>query len=227
MNRYRSSINDQKAEAFLGCFSPAYPDSFLFGEPAEKQIRMELSGSHPPGLKISDQKIEFGSGQARVSLRYFLSRISAGQGRQDQGREELILKRGPEGWRIESGSAIYQILAGRDREEDEIRALLQKRVQALREKDLELFRGLVDPQYNFSGKNFELVVAGMENTFNNYQRIELTLDPPKLTFFPGRADLVEGFRLRAWSQEKPVEFNDTEKLGLTRTGQGWKISKGL
>jgi len=227
MNRYQSSINDRKAEEFLGCFAPGYPDSLLFGEPTQERIGKELNSPGPAKLVISDQKVEISSDQAKVSQQYLFSRITEGKAGQDQGREELILRRDSSGWRIVSGSMLYQILAGRKQEEERIKAVLEKRIRALREKNPELFRELVDPEYNFKGKDFAGVMAEMDQTFQNYEQIELILDPPKITFFPGRADLVEGFRLKAWSQGQLKEFNDTERLELRKTGPGWKISKGL
>jgi len=137
------------------------------------------------------------------------------------------LKRYPDGWLIESGSLVYQFLAGRDEEEEKIKEVLEKRVQALKNKDILLFKSIVDPDYDFKGKNFIQVITEIEENFKNYERIELILDEPKFSFFKNFAEIVEGFQLKAIYQGKPLEFNDIERIELRKTDRGWKISKGL
>jgi len=171
------------------------------------------------------------SGQVRVVEKFRLEGLIGGKKRTYEETEELVLKPGPEkgpaGWKIVSGSGVYSILAGRPLEEDSVLATLAKRVSALKTKDLALFREVIDPQYDFHGKDFNSVVAEMDDHFKSYESIELILDKPYFRFYPGRVEVGEGYRLRAVRAGETKEFNDREKLELRKTENGWKISKGL
>lgn len=224
---YQNSINTRNAQEFLSCFAPDYEDSFFKPEPAQKRINMELSPQVQPHILISNQQINFTENKASLSQEFLLSRYNKGKWIQNRGKEELVLRKYPDGWLIESGSSVYQFLAGRDEEEEKIKEVLQKRIQALKNKDLELFKSLIDPAYDFKGKNFAEVISEMGKNFKDYERIELILDEPKFSFSRDCVEIVEGFQLKAIYQGKPLEFNDIEKLEMRKTDQGWKISKGL
>jgi len=227
LGRYQESVNKGDSRTFLSCFDPNYLDSFFPPESALAGIKKELSNPYPPSLEISGSHITLTGDRALIKQKFVLRRIKAGQGREDQGVEELALARTREGWKIVSGSLVYQFLAGRALEEDEIKGILEKRIRALRDKNIEVFKELVDPEYNFKGKDYKRVISEMEGNFRDYERIELILDRPRMTFFKDRADVVEGYQLKVWYKGTPREFNDTERLEFKKTSQGWKISKGL
>jgi len=227
LSQYQSSVNNKDAEGFLNCFAPEYQDSFFPSGPARERIKQELNLDFPPSLEISSRQIRFMGDKVLVRQKFVLHRVKSAQARKNQGEEELEIMKGASGWRIVSGSQVFQILAGRDDEEDEIKAVLLKRIKALRDKNLELFQEIVDPEYDFRGKNFEKVIAEMAQNFRDYERIELILDTPRISLFSGRADVVEGFQLKVWYQGRLKEFNDTERLEFKKSGSGWKISKGL
>ena len=85
-------------------------------------------------------------------------------------------------------------------------------MKALHDKDLELFKQVVEPEYSFKGKDFDQVIGQVQGYFRDYDSIELSLDRPRIHFHGGRADCVEGYRMRVEQKGRPLEFNDTEKL---------------
>lgn len=224
---YQSSIINQNPSQFFTCFAQEYQDAFFPREKAEARIRQELTGNYPPSLELGSPEIQLRQNQGWVKHKFILRRIQQGKGKEDRGEEVLELRKGGRGWQIVSGSELYQILAGREEEEAEIKALLLKRVKVLAEKDLAGFQELVDPEYNFKGKDFSQLTQEMSQNFQDYDRIELILHPPKIRLFSQQAEVVEGFQLKIWYQGKLMEFQDQERLGLRKTPQGWKISKGL
>ncbi len=227
LNQYSSSVTKQQAREFRGCFESGYRDAFFEPGAAQEAIGQALAGPYAPSLEFKERKVSAAGGRATVSQEYDLQWLEGGKARSDRGREELELRRTDSGWRIVSGSMVYQILAGRDREVEAISAVLEQRIRALADKDPGRFTELVDPEYHFHDKDFHKVIADLEGNFRDYERIELRLDRPRITLFSGRADVVEGYELKVRYQGNDKEFHDTEKLEFRKTGSGWKISKGL
>jgi len=224
---YQASVNNGDAIKFLSCLER--PSSFLGISPelGEQRIKSELSQSLKPSLKIISQEIKLNSKSAEVKQEFLLEGIIFSKSRRYQEKEELILKKTASGWKIVSGSAVYIILAGRPLEEDAIKDVLKKRVEALRDKDLERFKGIILKEYNFQGKNYDAIISEMRTNFQDYEKIELELDSPEIKFSEDKAEVVEGFQLKAIYKGEVLEFKDKERLEFTKTTQGWKISKGL
>lgn len=222
-----AALNGNDAQKFLDCYDPAYTDSFFPPEESKKRIREELSGKLAPSYRLLNREVQVKSVADIVNQEFRLEGVLGGKKRSYQEQEEIIVRRGPMGLKIYSGSALYQILAGRALEEDEIRQVLEKRVQALKQRDLGLFRQVIDPEYNFKDKDFNRLIAEMDDNFKNYDSIELELDPPRIKLFGDRAEAVEGYRLKVIFKGEKKEFNDNERLEFRKTVEGWKISKGI
>ena len=226
--QYEQSVNSKDYLGFLSCFDTGYIDPYFSPEIARKNIKNALSASLSPVLEIKEQKITFiAKDRAKVFQNFHLEGVMFGKPRQYDEQETLVLRRTPKGWGIISGSVLYQILAGRPLEEDEIKKVLEKRADALREKNLELFKEIVAKDYNFNGKTFKQVIEEMKENFEAYDKIELELGTPTIRLYDGKADVVESYSLRAWYKGEKIEFNDREKLQLKKTKNGWKISRGL
>lgn len=227
LNSCVSALNSRDASKFLACFAPEYKDSLVPAELASQRIKQELARDLAPSCRVLERKIIPGPDQAGVEQSFQLEGIIAGKKRSYREKEKLILKRGRAGWEIVSGSSLYAILAGRGLEEDAIQEVMARRVKALKTRDLKLFESLIDPEYDFRGKDLKKLLAEMADNFRNYDSIILELDRPKVSFQGERAELVQGYRMKAIYRGQTLEFNDTEKLELRKTAQGWKISKGL
>jgi len=221
------ALNKQDAQKFLACFAPEYADNFAPADLARQRIKEELGKDLAPSCRILARKITLTPGGVSVEQEFQLEGIVSGKKRSYREKEKLALKRAGEGWEIASGSSLYAIFAGRALEEDAISEVLAQRVRALQLKELKLFQALLDPEYNFRGKDFKKLQAEMADNFRNYDSIRLELDRPRVSFRGDRAEVVEGYRMKALYRGQRLEFNDTEKLELRRTPQGWKISKGL
>jgi ketosteroid isomerase-like protein len=222
-----AAVNAKDAPKFLDCFDPGYADDFFAPDQARLNIKKELAQELAPSCRVLKREVKAGQGKAAVDQTFRLEGLIAGGKRSYQEQEKLVLKREGQGWKIVSGSGLYSIFAGHAAEEDSIKAVLEKRVRALHTKDLELFKQVVDPDYSFKGKDFDQVVGQMREYFKNYDSIELSLDEPRIRFHSGRADCVEGYRMKATQNGRTKDFNDTEKLEMRKTPEGWKISKGL
>jgi len=228
LEAYQQAVNSKDAGKFLSCFASDYTDRFFPPETAQKNIRESLSGKLAPVLEITEQKISrLKRTEAKVEQGFILQGMIFAKPRKYQEKETLTLRWNSERWEIVSGSRVYQILAGAPKEEDEILKLMEKRIQALKEKNPGLFSQIIAPDYNFSGKNRERVLKEMAENFKIYKKIELELKNPRIQLLSGRAILIEDYQLRAWHQDRILEFQDKEKLELKKTPEGWKISKGI
>jgi len=228
LEEYQQAVNSKDAGKFLSCFAPDYADRFFPPETAWKNIQESLSGTLSPVLEITEQKISrLNRSEAKVEQSFVLQGMIFAKPHKYQEKETLTLRWNSERWEIVSGSRVYQILAGAPKEEDEILELMEKRIQALKEKNLGLFSQIIASDYNFSGKDREQVLKEMAENFKIYKKIELELKNPRIQLFSGRAILVEDYQLRAWHQGRILEFQDKEKLELKKTPEGWKISKGI
>jgi len=224
---YQESVNNGSAIKFLSCLERAPGFLGTSQELAEQRIKSELSQDLKPNLKIISQELKLNSKTAMVNQEFLLEGIIFSKSRRYQEKEELVLEKTASGWKIVSGSVVYMILAGRALEEDAIKDVLKKRVEALRDKDLERFKEIVIAEYDFQGKNYDAIISEMRTNFQDYEKIELELDPPKIKFYGDKAEVVEGFQLKAIYKGETLEFKDKERLEFTRSNQGWKISKGL
>jgi hypothetical protein len=230
LNQFQQSVVHASYNAFTGCLAPGYTDPIAADKKeAEDDIKWVFKFNLPPSYQILSRKIKIASDGAVVTQEFRFEGIVAGKKRTYQEQEVFVLRQTDKGWKIESGSAVYQILAGRALIEDAIAATLTKRVEALKTKNLELFKTVIDPGYNFNNKTFNILVSQMDGYFKKYDSIELELDPPKIHIHGDRADVIEGYRMRAVSGTDKKEFNDSEKLEFHKVGVGndWKISKGL
>jgi hypothetical protein len=222
-----AALSAGNAEKFLDCYDPAYADSFFPPEQANKSIRQGLGQGLAPSLQTLSREIQVKNVADIVDEEFKLEGVFGGQKRTFREKEQIIVRRGPMGLKIYSGSAVYQILAGRAEEEDAVKAVLEQRVSALKQRDLGLFKQIIDPEYNFKGKDYNKLVAEMADNFKNYESIELELDPPRLRFYGDRAESVEGYKLKVLYKGEKMDFNDNERLEFRKTSDGWKISKGI
>jgi len=217
----------QDAQKFLDCYDPSYTDSFFPPAAAKKMIKEELSRNLAPSYQVLNREIQVKNVADIVNQEFRLEGVIGGQKRTYQEKEEIIVRRTPMGLKIYSGSALYQILAGRAKEEDGIKQVLEKRVLALKQRDIGLFSQAIDPEYDFKNKDFKKLLAEMQDNFKSYDSIELELDSPKIRFYGDRAEAVEGYRLKVIYKGQKQEFNDNERLEFRKTAEGWKISKGI
>lgn len=227
LDQCSAAVTRKDPRKFLNCFAPGYSDPLFPAGLAAQNIQNGLAGGLAPSYQLLERKMQIQGSEAQVDQSFRLEGLFSRGRRSCNEREKLRLRREGRGWRIVSGSVLYQLLAGRPAEEDQIRSVLEKRVRALREKDLGLFKEIVDPEYDFKGRNFKQVIAQRAEDFKNYRSIELTLDRPRILFRDGGADVTEGYRLVVDYRGEQREFNDTEKLGFRKTEKGWKISQGL
>jgi hypothetical protein len=222
-----AALNNRDAQKFLDCYDPAYADAFFPPESAKKKIKEELSRNLAPSYQLLSREVQVKNVADIVNQEFKLEGVFGGRKRTYQEKEEIIVRRGPLGLRIYSGSAVYQILAGRAEEEDAITSVLEKRVKALKQRDIGLFKQIIDPEYDFKNKDFNRLVADMQDNFKNYDSIELELDRPRIRFYGDRAEAVEGYKLKVLYKAEKMEFNDNERLEFRKTPDGWKISKGI
>jgi hypothetical protein len=146
-------------------------DSFFPAELALGSIKKELSNPYAPSLEVSGASISLTGERALVKQKFVLRLIREGKAGEDRGEEELLLARDKGGWRIVSGSLVYEFLAGRSVEEDEIKGILEKRMRSLRDKDIEVFKELVDLAEDLACLLFPL--DRVDNHLHRFRRILL------------------------------------------------------
>jgi len=227
LNGCVSALNTKNAQVFLDCYQPGYSDPLFPPEVARKNIEKHLTAGLSPSLRIKSRDSRTLGSRMLVDQEFVLEAVIAGKKRTYKEKEQLVLQKDPGGWKINSGSALYQIFAGRPIEEDEIEKVLAKRVQALRTRQISLFKEVIAPDYNFNGKDYNKLVDQMTESFKAYDKIDLELDQPRISFQGNRATVIEGYQLKVSYQGQQEEFNDNEELEFRKTPQGWKINKGI
>lgn len=115
---------------------------------------------------------------------------------------------------------------GRDR--NAIQHLLDARDSAISNRDLPAYADLLIPGYQDRDQSEFKVVARMQHLFEQFDRIEMHASDRTIRFDDAdHAQCEQSYLLRVHAEGAWRQITQRERIGLTRTEVGWRISSGL
>lgn len=110
---------------------------------------------------------------------------------------------------------------------DEILQVISSRAHALNSRDLSHYLSVVSLQYNDKGKSFAELKENLEKNFRDFEQISYEAETPDISVDGNRARSVAAYRMKILVRGKEMTLNGTERLGLAKEPEGWKIIEGL
>ncbi len=226
---------DQRAQAlargdiqsYLSAFSQNYDDPVFPWVEAQPLIKKRFESRGWPSVSFKSSQILLKGDMAVVTEKFILEGTLSGKPRQFRESQHLKLERGPEGWKIISGSEVYRFLAGRIEEQDLIEQALEVRAEALEHRNLELYMSVVSPEYRHKGKDVAQVRQNIQESFEVFDQIVYRSYDRKVWFFGTTATVQQQFSMETEFMDEPRSFGGTERFEMVRASEGWKITKGL
>lgn len=114
---------------------------------------------------------------------------------------------------------------GPDPETLAIQSLLGKRVQAINNKDLDLYASFIAPDYGDGDVTREALVRRMAGYFTRFESIRLEYSGTKIEHAQGRARVSQEVALRVSGLAEPLV--NSEMLSLEKIDGHWVIVGGL
>jgi ketosteroid isomerase-like protein len=224
--RDKALINGNHQDYF-SCLSTSYKDSFFPVSNATYVIKKILSSPDKPYIEFSLPEIYRSGSRAVVKEGFRMEGIISGRARVYDLTQHLRLHKTEEGWRIESGSKVYSLLAGRVDEEDKIEEVLKLREKALENKDIKLYMTVVSPKYLHRGQGIRELERKLKDNFLVFDEIQYETSKRKISFFGDYAMVKQEYRLEARLMGEAQVHSDKEMLELILDQGEWKIVKGL
>jgi len=111
--------------------------------------------------------------------------------------------------------------------QQQVEQVLNKRQQALADKDLAAYMALISPRYSERGKTYQDIQKKAEQNFAAFSKIELTSSKRGIYLENQQAVVVQEYVLSYWLPSGRQSVKGKERLVLQQEGDGWKIIKGL
>jgi len=110
----------------------------------------------------------------------------------------------------------------------DIRRLLDARDAAISNRDLPAYAALLIPNYQDRDQGEFEVVNRMRQLFEQFDRIEMRASDRTIRFDDNdHAQCEQSYLLRVHAEGAWRQITQRERIGLTRTQNGWRISSGL
>lgn len=110
-------------------------------------------------------------------------------------------------------------------ERDEVRAVMEMRQQAIRTKDIELYKQVFLPDYDNLGVTFDTLIEVMQANFDNNKTIEFTFRRSMVDMAMNSARMVGDISYKIDGMDKPIISQ--ERTIFRRVDGKWKISGGV
>jgi len=107
----------------------------------------------------------------------------------------------------------------------QVKAVMEKRAQAIKNKDMELFKQVFLPDYNDGKNTYQDIVEGMAENFRNYESIAFTYQRSPVDLSMNSARMVGTVSYQGNSMDKAVF--DHEITQFRRVDGQWYISGGV
>ena len=111
--------------------------------------------------------------------------------------------------------------------EREIRALLDRRAQALHEKDLPQYLSCFSPDYQSGSQTYTQLKHDATQWFSQFATIQLVFDIAELHIQENTAFVEDSYTFSVTSPEggEPITISKREVLEIRRESKEWKIYK--
>ncbi|ATX80060.1 hypothetical protein Ga0123461_1647 [Mariprofundus aestuarium] len=123
---------------------------------------------------------------------------------------------------------ITLILASCSSEKQEIHEVLDARDIAFTAHDTAAYSALLHPNYNHLKQNSSDVIERVKQLFSQFDMMEMHSRDRTIYFVDDtHAQCEQSYRLRVKADNRWREINRRERIELTKSPDGWKISGGL
>jgi ketosteroid isomerase-like protein len=122
---------------------------------------------------------------------------------------------------------IALLLACQISEEDKIRQVLQRRQEALKNKDLSLYLSCISKAYQDKEENWDRLQTRIATYFQGFDGIEYQAWDLSIDREGNTAVITQRFRLEVEKAGKKNQYDGREALFFQKEGKDWKIVKGL
>ncbi len=113
-------------------------------------------------------------------------------------------------------------------ERQDIGALLDARDQAISNRDLPAYAALLIPDYQDRDQGEFEVINRMRRLFEQFDRIEMHGSDRTIRILDkAHAQCEQSYLLRVHASGIWRQISQRERIGMTRTESGWRISSGL
>lgn len=122
---------------------------------------------------------------------------------------------------------ILFLLACQASEEEKIYQILNRRQEALQEKDLTLYLSCISKAYQDKEEDFNRLEKRIEGYFKTFDRITYSNWDRSVHMEGETATVIQQFHLEVEKGEKKNRYSGKEALFFKKEGREWKIIKGL
>ncbi|ATX81594.1 hypothetical protein Ga0123462_0724 [Mariprofundus ferrinatatus] len=120
------------------------------------------------------------------------------------------------------------LLCSCDNERQAIHQTLDAREAAIRSQDINSYKSLLHPDYGDKNQSAAEATARMKRLFTQFDAMEMGSSDRTIYMIDDEHALCEqSYRLKVKADNMWRETTQRERIELTRTVQGWKISGGL
>jgi hypothetical protein len=123
--------------------------------------------------------------------------------------------------------SLFLILACQGSEEERILQVLDRRGEALQQKNLSLYLSCISKTYQDGSEDFGRLQARMERYFQTFDEITYDSWDRSIDVEGETARVVQQFHLEVAKESKRRRFSGKESFLLRKEDKEWKIVKGL
>ena len=126
------------------------------------------------------------------------------------------------------GLFIALLLTSCSNEKQGIHEVLDARDMAFTAHDAAAYNALLHPNYNHLKQNSSDVIERVKQLFSQFDTMEMHSSDRTISFVDDtHAQCEQNYRLRVKADNRWREINRRERIELTKSPDGWKISGGL
>ena len=123
---------------------------------------------------------------------------------------------------------IALLLSSCSSDKQEIHQILDARDQAVSMHDLAAYKSLLHSDYQHLGQNASDVLARVKQLFSQFETMEMRSSDRSIYFVDdSHAQCEQSYILRVKADSQWRAIAQRERIDLTRSADGWKISGGL
>ncbi len=115
-----------------------------------------------------------------------------------------------------------------EQEKVDIRSVLDARDTAVSNHDIASYAVLLIPGYEHNNQTEFEIINRMRKLFNQFEQIEMASDNRTIRLLDDQhAECEQSYLLHVQANGEWRQINQRERISLTKTDTGWKISGGL
>ncbi len=125
-------------------------------------------------------------------------------------------------------ACVFSLVACGDYDKPDIRSVLDARDTAVSRHDIHAYSDLLVPGYEYKHQTEFEAINRMRQLFEQFEKIEMTSNNRTIRLLDDKhAECEQSYFLRVQANDTWRQLNQRERISLTKTASGWKISGGL